>query len=428
VNAQFPEKLQFLFQPKRYKVAKGGRGGAKSWGFARALLLHGTGQTYFGRPLRILCAREIQKSIKDSVHTLLRKQVSELGLDGFYKVKEQEIVGQNGTEFIFAGLKQNIDNLKSYEDVDICWIEEAHVVSKRSWEVLIPTIRKDGSEIWASYNPSLETDETHVRFAINTPPNCELVTINYRDNPWFPDVLKIEMEHLKAKDPDAFENVYEGQCKQVVEGAVYKNELIAAEKDGRIMRVPYDATKPVHTFWDLGFGDMTCIWFVQAIGFEFRMIDYLSAAQQGLGYYLKEMQSRGYVYGTDYLPHDAVQKQFAAGGRSIADQMEAAGRTTQIIPRGSVETRILAARSVFNRCVFDKEKCADGIQALRHYRYESDDKLLTLKKNPLHDWASHGADAFGAFAVAIEEPERQRRELEQSQVFEPGAQSTAWMA
>jgi phage terminase large subunit len=427
VNAQFPEKLQFLFQPKRYKVAKGGRGGAKSWGFARALLLHGTGQTYFQRPLRILCAREIQKSIKDSVHTLLRKQVSELGLDSFYKVKEQEIVGQNGTEFIFAGLKQNIDNLKSYEDVDICWIEEAHVVSKRSWEVLIPTIRKNGSEIWASYNPSLETDETHVRFAINTPPNCELVTINYRDNPWFPDVLKIEMEHLKAKDPDAYENVYEGQCKQVVEGAVYRNELIAAEKDGRIMRVPYDATKPVHTFWDLGFGDLTCIWFAQTIGLEFRLIDYLDGSQQGIGYYLKSLQEKPYVYGTHYLPHDALQKQLAAGGRSIMDQVSCDGRKVDIIPKLTVEDGIAAARAIFNRCVFDKEKCADGLQALRHYRYETDDKLQTLKRNPLHDWASHGADAFRGFAVAIEEPARQRRLQQEPQIYEFGQQSTAWM-
>jgi phage terminase large subunit len=350
-----------------------------------------------------------------------------LGLDSFYKVKEQEIVGQNGTEFIFAGLKQNIDNLKSYEDVDICWIEEAHVVSKRSWEVLIPTIRKNGSEIWASYNPSLETDETHVRFAINTPPNCELVTINYRDNPWFPDVLKIEMEHLKAKDPDAYENVYEGQCKQVVEGAVYRNELIAAEKDGRIMRVPYDATKPVHTFWDLGFGDLTCIWFAQTIGLEFRLIDYLDGSQQGIGYYLKSLQEKPYVYGTHYLPHDALQKQLAAGGRSIMDQVSCDGRKVDIIPKLTVEDGIAAARAIFNRCVFDKEKCADGLQALRHYRYETDDKLQTLKRNPLHDWASHGADAFRGFAVAIEEPARQRRLQQEPQIYEFGQQSTAWM-
>jgi phage terminase large subunit len=427
VNAQFPEKLQFLFQPHRYKCGYGGRGGAKSWNFARALLLHGTGQTYFNRPLRVLCTREIQKSIKDSVHTLLRNQISALGLDGFYKIQETGIKGANGSEFIFAGLKQNIDNLKSYEDVDICWVEEAHTVSRRSWEVLIPTIRKSGSEIWISFNPELETDETYRRFVTNPPPNAEVVKINWRDNPWFPDVLKQEMEHLKAKDADAYENVYEGACKQVVEGAVYRNELIAAEKDGRIMRVPYDSTKPVHTFWDLGFGDLTCIWFAQTIGLEFRLIDYFDGSQQGIGYYLKALQEKPYVYGTHYLPHDARQKQLAAGGRSILDQVQSDGRKVEIIPQLSIEDGIAAARAIFNRCVFDSVKCADGLQALRHYRYETDEKLQTLKRNPLHDWASHGSDAFRGFAVAIEEPARKRKEVERPQVYDFGQENTAWM-
>jgi phage terminase large subunit len=422
-TAQFPDKLQFLFKPQRYKVAYGGRGGAKSWGFARALLILGA-----QKPLRILCARETQKSIQDSVHKLLSDQVKAMGLESFYQVQKAALIGANGTEFAFAGIRQNVGNMKSFEGVDICWVEEAQNVSKQSWAVLIPTIRKDGSEVWASFNPELETDETYQRFVISPYPGCEPVKINWSDNPWFPEVLRQEMEHLKAKDYDSYEHVYEGMCKQTVEGAIYKTELMAAEKEGRICRVPYDPTKPVHTFWDLGFGDNTSIWFAQSIGFEFRLIDFISASQQSLAFYLKALQNRPYVYGTDYLPHDARAHELGSG-RSIEEQMRSAGRKVQIVRKLSISDGIAAARAIFGKCWFDGEKCGDGIQALRHYRYEADDKLGTFKKEPLHDWASHPGDAFRYFAVAIQEPARQKREKElENRMVYPGQMSQSWMS
>jgi phage terminase large subunit len=318
--------------------------------------------------------------------------------------------------------------MKSFEGVDICWVEEAQNVSKQSWAVLIPTIRKDGSEVWASFNPELETDETYQRFVISPYPGCEPVKINWSDNPWFPEVLRQEMEHLKAKDHDSYEHVYEGMCKQTVEGAIYKTELMAAEKEGRICRVPYDPTKPVHTFWDLGFGDNTSIWFAQSIGFEFRLIDFISASQQSLAFYLKALQNRPYVYGTDYLPHDARAHELGSG-RSIEEQMRSSGRKVQIVRKLSISDGIAAARAIFGKCWFDGEKCGDGIQALRHYRYEADDKLGTFKKEPLHDWASHPGDAFRYFAVAIQEPARQKREKElENRMVYPGQMSQSWMS
>lgn len=420
IKADFPAKLQFLFDPCRYKVPYGGRGGAKSWGIARALLILGT-----QRPLRILCARETQKSIADSVHKLLSDQVAALGLQGFYSILKSTITGLNGTEFIFAGIRQSsVGDIKSYEGCDICWVEEAQIVSKHSWEVLIPTIRKPNSEIWVSFNPELDTDETYKRFVLHPPPNAKVVKINWSDNPWFPEVLRQEKDHLRATDPDSYENVWEGMCKQAVTGAVYREEILAAEKEERITRVPYDATKPVHTFWDLGFGDNTSIWLAQSIGFEFRLIDFIQDSQKGLAHYLKELQSRPYVYGTDYLPHDARAHELGSG-RSIEEQIRAAGRKVQVVPKLSVQDGIAAARAVFGRCWFDREKCADGLQALRHYRYESDEKLGTLKREPLHDWASHPADAFRYFAVSIREPQR-KREVARQQANNHGAQG--WMA
>jgi phage terminase large subunit len=415
VKAEFPRKLQFLFQPKRYKVAYGGRGAAKSWGFARALLIIGA-----QRRIKVLCAREIQKSIQDSVHALLKSQIAKLGLEAFYNVQNTSITGANGTEIIFAGLKHNINSIKSIEDVDIVWVEEAQSVSKQSWATLIPTIRKPGSEIWVSFNPDLETDDTYKRFVLHPPQTSHVEKINWSDNPWFGEPLLSEKNELAVKDPDEYQHVWEGMCKQVVRGAVYKDQLLAVHKEERITRVPYDPLKPVDTFWDLGWADMTTIWFAQSVGSEFRLIDYVQDCQKDIKHYVKELQARPYVYGTDYLPHDARAKELGSG-RSIEEQLRGLGRKVQIVKMLSVEDGIAAARAIFGKCWFDADKCADGIQALSHYRYEEDEKLGTLKKAPLHDWASHGSDAFRYFAVAIQEPKQQREKKLQPKPNRHGA-------
>jgi len=197
--AEFPERLDFLFEPSRYKVCYGGRGSGKSWGFARALLLMAA-----ARPVRVLCAREIQKSIKQSVHTLLSDQIRSLGLEHAYTILETEIRGANGSLFTFSGLATHtVDSIKSIEGVDVCWVEEAQTVSKRSWEILIPTIRKPKSEIWVTFNPALVSDDTYQRFVVHPPPDCKLVKMNWSDNPFFPDELASELEHLKAVVRDA---------------------------------------------------------------------------------------------------------------------------------------------------------------------------------------------------------------------------------
>lgn len=394
---EFPEALECLFKPARYKTLYGGRGGAKSWGIARALLLQGT-----TKPLRVLCAREMQTSITQSVHKLLKDQIAAMGLSGFYEVQNYVIKGMNGTEFTFHGLKHNIANIKSIEGVDVCWIEEAQTVSKSSWDTLIPTIRKDGSEIWISFNPSLEADETYQRFVVSPPTGAVVQKINWADNPWFPDVLRQEMEDLKAKDYDAYLNVWEGHCKQTLDGAIYANEVRAATTSGRFTKVPYDPSKPVHTYWDLGRADKTAIWFVQMVGFEFRVIDYYENQGQALGHYLKELQSRPYVYGDCWLPHDA-NNELLASEQTIAQQCRAFGFKVRVTPKTSVVNGINAARTVFATCWFDSDKCADGLQALRNYRYEVDPDTQQYSTNPLHDWASHGADAFRYFAVSLKE-------------------------
>jgi phage terminase large subunit len=400
VRAEFPEKLQFLFEPARNKVAYGGRGSAKSWSFAKALLIAGANERQ-----RVPCCRETQKSLTDSVHALLTDQIKRLGLESFYEVQDNAIIGRNETLFTFHGLKHNVASIKSLEGADKCWIEEAQTVSAKSWDVLIPTIRKPQSEMWVSFNPDLETDDTYQRWVVKTPPNSIVRKVNYTDNPWCPDVLKAEADHLKATDPDKYSHVWLGNCISYLDNAIYAKELRETDAAHRITRVPYDRTVPVHTFWDLGWADRTSIWFVQVVGFEYRIIDFLEGSQNALQFYLLELQKRGYLYGTHYLPHDARAHQLGTG-RTIEEQIRSAGFNVSIVPNHSIADGIAATRAIFPQCFFDGDKCADGLQALRHYRYGLIEKLGVPTREPLHDEYSHAADAFRMFGVGIKAPKQ----------------------
>ncbi len=425
ISPDFPEALQWLFKPKRYKVLKGGRGAGRSWGVARALLIQGlSGQE------RILCARELQASIKDSVHKLLADQISLMGMNYLYDVQQQGIYGigqTKGTEFAFEGIRHNITKIKSYEGVTKCWLEEADKLTRYSLEVLIPTIRAKDSEIWFTFNPDQEDDEIYQRFVINPDgldkvktyqaqlhsggweckeyPNAYVVTSTWRDNPWFPEVLRGEMEDLKRRDLDAYLHVWEGHTRKVLEGAIFADELREAFVQDRICSVPYDRSLPVDCYFDLGRSDLTSIWFVQRVGFEFHVIDFYQNRLKHIDHYLKTLQQRTYLYGTLYLPHDAKAKQLGTH-MSIEEQVAAAGYRKSIVPRLSDVDKINAARTVFASCWFDAKRCHEGLHALKHYQYEvrktdpSTGKILHMADKPKHDEHSHASDAFCYFGVA----------------------------
>lgn len=397
LTPDLPTIFEPLFSPRRYKVLYGGRGGAKSWSIARALLIIGA-----TRKLRILCAREFQSSIADSVHKLLSDQISDMGMSGFYNVEKATIYGANGTEFRFAGIRTNIGAIKSFEGVDICWVEEAANVSRGSWMTLIPTIRKDPSEIWISFNPELETDETYQRFVANPPPEALVIKVGWENNPWFPDTLAQEAADLKERSIDDYLHIYGGNCKHALEGAVFAQELRSAENDDRITKVPYVPTKPVDTFWDLGKRDMCSIWFAQVVGFEFRLIDFHESCGKQLSYYIKTLQERPYAYGTHWLPHDA-NHDLLASERTIAQQMRAVFSRVRVVTRTAKATQIDAGRSIFGQCWFDREKTTDGIQHLRHYQFEIDSRTGQRGKEPLHDEHSHAADAFMGLGLSLTE-------------------------
>ena len=219
-SIQIPAAFAGLFKPNRYKVFHGGRDAAKSWAFADALLT-----LAMQRRLDVLCARELQVSIKDSVHRLLKRRIEARGLGDFFKVTETSIVGVNGSLFSFKGLRHNAAEIKSFEGVDICWVEEAQRVSQESWDLLIPTIRKAGSEIWVSFNPGSPHDATWQYFVVNTPPNTLLVHVTYRDNPWHSDVMEQERLTLLERDPDKHDWIWEGNPRVITDALVFKDRF-----------------------------------------------------------------------------------------------------------------------------------------------------------------------------------------------------------
>lgn len=216
---EFAPKFQFLFKPLRYKSFRGGRGSGKSLSVARALIIKA-----YQEPLRILCCREVQNTIKDSVHKLLSDQIEELGLKKYFEITQTSIRGTNGAEFIFKGIRFDPQGIKSTEGIDICWVEEGQTVSEESWLILTPTIRKNNSEIWITWNPIDAEDPTYKRFVTNKPPNCIDVEVNYMDNPWFPDVLRQEMEFMRKSDYGAYEHVWLGKPLVITEAVIFNGK------------------------------------------------------------------------------------------------------------------------------------------------------------------------------------------------------------
>lgn len=390
IERKIPIAFQDLSKASRYKIYYGGRGGGKSWIIAEELLFRG-----ISAKLRILCARELQVSINDSVYRLLSDTINRYGLDGFYEVLQSSIRGQNGTEFLFKGMKHNATEIKSTEGVDICWVEEAEKVSERSWELLLPTIRKAGSEIWVTFNPKFPTDPTYQLFVEQRRDNAIVRKVSWSDNPWFPRELKDEMEHMKLHDPLGYEHIWEGNFDQRFSGCVYANWIAkriaaGAVSDGGI----YDPELPVHTAWDLGLSDSTSIWFWQVVGEELRLIDCYENNGQNIEHYCEVLKKRGYRYGDHYVPHDAAYKLLAAGGRSIVTQAYGFGVKMKVIPATSQQNGIEAARKVLETAYFDRGKCKDGLKALQAYEFQYDEQKQCFKTTPYHNWASHYCDSF----------------------------------
>lgn len=329
--ADVPRAFTPLLSPKRYKGAYGGRGGAKSHFFAEQLVLR-----CFTRGSRAVCIREVQNSIKKSVRQLVIDKIARLGLGSFFDVLESEIRGRNGALVVFKGMQSfNAENIKSLEDYDLAWVEEAQSLSEKSLRLLRPTIRKEGSEIWFSWNPRYETDAVDKFFRGGKPRDDAIVIgVNWNDNPWFPDVLRKEKDSDYEADPEMAEHVWGGGYEIVSEASYYARLIAKAENEGRIGDFPYDPRRTVDTAWDIGIDDYTAIWFIQNDGLWATVIDYYETNGEGAEQIVKEAlpelnpdeleafryrhaanREPGFRYGGHYLPHDV---EIANGARAGA--------------------------------------------------------------------------------------------------------------
>ena len=231
-----------------------------------------------------------------------------------------------------------------------------------------------------------------------------------QDDPnWFTAMLKasdtsiLDQEELdearRTMGDDRYEQEFECSFEAAIQGAFYAKEMKEATENGRITRVPYDRAASVITAWDLGIGDSTAIWFAQFVGQEIRIIDYYENSGVGLDHYAKVLLDKEYHYEQHILPHDVQVKELGTG-KSRLETLDALGiRNIEIAPKLAVEDGIQAARTMIPKCWFDADNCTRGIEALRQYRRDFDEKLKTWRGRPLHDWTSHGADAFRYLAV-----------------------------
>lgn len=402
---RFPPKLEpVITKAARYKVMHGGRGSGKSWSVARAIVLR-----MASTRCRVLCTREVQKSLKESVHALLADQIRSLGFGPLFQILETEIrCPSTGSNAVFGGLQSHtVDSIKSFEGCDLVWVEEAQAVSEKSWDVLIPTIRKPKSEIWITFNPQLETDPTYQRFVANPPPGSIVVEMNYSDNPWFPHELELERLHAKSQmSASKYGHIWEGRCMPAVDGAIYFDEIAQAQEAGRVGLVPFDPLLKVHTVWDLGWNDSMSIILAQRQASGVRVIKYIEDSHRTLSSYAQDLielkfDGRAPRWGSDWLPHDGFTKDFKTG-KTAQEILQALGRTVDRVPNMTIKAGIDAAREVFPRVYLHKPETVRLVECLKRYRRDVSQKTGEPGQ-PVHDEFSHGADCWRYLALCVDQ-------------------------
>ncbi len=396
-----------LLDPARYKGAWGGRGSGKSQFFADLMIASALRKPGF----RGLCCREVQKSLKESAKRLLEQKIEKHGLSKRFEIQETQIKTPGGGLIAFAGLQDHTsESIKSYEGFDVAWVEEAQTVSDRSLNLLRPTIRAPGSELWFSWNPRRKQDAVDKMLrGAELPSNAAVVRANWCDNPWFPDELEQERLDCLRQQPDQYAHIWDGDYVSVADGAYFARDMALARSDGRITDLAVDPVLGVKAFWDIGVRDATAIWVAQFSGQSIKVLDYYEASGQPLGAHLEWLRSKGYGNALCVLPHDGAKADAITAVR-FEDHIRAAGFQVQTVAnqgKGAAMKRIEAARRLFPRIWFDERRTEGGRLALGWY-HERKDEARGIGLGPEHDWASHAADAFGLLCVAYEEPQVSR--------------------
>ncbi len=427
-----------MLEPARDKVAWGGRGSGKSHFFGGLLIedsLLEPGNNG-GEGLRSVCIREIQKDLAQSAKLLIESKLTAHGLgeaDGF-KVYEDCISTPGDGIIIFKGMNNyTSDSIKSLEAFKRSWWEEAHTATQKSINLLRPTLRASGSQLWWSYNPRLSSDPVDIMFRGGERPTGSVVVhARWQDNPWFTAELEQERQDCLRMQPDQYDNIWEGGYVTIAAGAYYAKHLVAAKEQGRISPVGFDPLLTIRLFCDIGGtgarADAFAMWPTQFRGQQIIQRDYYEAVGQPLETHINWLRSKGYTpdKAEFWLPHDGANhdKVYAV---SYESALRAAGYKVTIVPnqgRGAASARIEALRRVFPQIWFDEASTEGGRAALGWY-HERKDETRNIGLGPEHDWASHGADAEGLMAVAYES---RPKPVQQAPVRQQPSGANSWMS
>jgi phage terminase large subunit len=420
------EVFEPLLAPARYKGAWGGRGSGKSHFFAELLVE----ECLATKGTRAVSIREVQKTLKESSKRLIEDKLRTLGVSTGHGFKVfNEVIQTPGDGVItFTGMQDHTaDSIKSLEGYRIAWVEEAQSLSARSLQLLRPTIRLEGSELWFGWNPRRKSDAVDALLRGEMlPTGAAVVNANWKDNPKFPAVLEQERLDCLRLQPEQYEHVWQGAYATVLEGAYYAASLALAKQEGRIGRVAADPLLTLRAFADIGGtgarADAFTIWIAQFVGKEIRVLDYYEAQGQPLATHLAWMRSKGYTPDRCqwWLPHDG-DTQDKVFDVSYASALKDALYKVTVVPnqgKGAAKARIEAARRLFPSIWFNDTPTEPGRDALGWY-HEKKDEARNIGLGPDHDWSSHGADAFGLMCVAYEEPHVRRP---------PRDEQTSWMS
>jgi phage terminase large subunit len=403
-----------LLKPSRYKGAWGGRGSGKSHFFAALMVedaLRAPGET--GEGMRGVCIREVQKDLTQSAKLLIEDKLAAFRLgeaDGF-KVFKDVIEAPKDGLIIFKGMNQySAESIKSLENFGRAWWEEAHTASPTSLELLRPTMRQEGSELWFGWNPRRKTDPVNKLFRGGKPPTGAIsIQANWRDNPWFPKVLEQERKDCLQNEAERYKHIWEGDYATAHASSYYAVQLAKAEIQGRVTDLALDPLMEIKAFWDLGgagaTADAMAIWIAQFAGERILVFDYIEGIGQTLAYYVSELRKRGWGDAHCYLPHDGMNTNSITGKR-YKTHLEEAGFLVEVIKnqgKGAAMQRVDATRRLFPKIWFNATTTESGREALGYY-HEKRDENRDVGLGPSHDWASHCADAFGLMGICYMPP------------------------
>lgn len=405
-NLTIPTAAVFepLLHPARYKGAWGGRGSGKSHFFAEKLI----DDSLYEPGMLSVCIREVQKSLKQSSKRLIEMKLRDLGLgekDGF-KVFNEIIQTPGDGVIAFQGMQDHTaESIKSLEGFKRAWMEEAQTISATSLNLLRPTIRAQGSEIWASWNARRKTDPVDLMLrGLQQPTGAVVVKANWQDNPWFTAELEQERQDCLRMQPDQYGHIWEGEYVTVSSGAYFARQMADARSEGRISPVAADPLMTYRAYWDIGGtgakADACAIWIVQFVGLQVRVLNYYEAVGQELSTHVNWLRASGYGAALCVLPHDGASND-KVYRVSYESALKGAGFDVRVVPnmgQGAAMTRIETVRRVLPSVWFNEATTEGGRDALGWY-HEKKDEARGIGLGPNHDWSSHAADAFGLMAV-----------------------------